>query len=161
MIFSDAGSICEVGSSSIRISGSRKAFSDRILGSTLYIPLTSLNSVIFDDPYAPDVHGKIRTFGRNSSDLSAVAFAGAYGSSNITLFKDVNGIYNVDPKILSEKAFLYEVLSHDAAITIASGGSKIVHPAAIELAKNLSLDIRVRNFVHKSTPEGTLITSNY
>ena len=111
--------------------------------------------------FAPDVHGKIQTFGRNSSDLSAVAFAGAYGSQHITLFKDVNGIYNVDPKTLSERAFLYEVLSHDAAISIASGGSKIVHPAAIELAKRLSLDIRVRNFIHKSTPEGTLITSNF
>jgi aspartate kinase len=111
--------------------------------------------------FAHDIHGKIQTFGRNSSDLSAVAFAGAYGSRYITLFKDVNGIYNIDPKTPSEKAFLYEVLSHDAAISIASGGSKIVHPAAIELAKNLSLDIRVRNFVHKSTPEGTLITSNY
>ncbi len=123
--------------------------------------LASHDVLITTGFFAPDVHGKIQTFGRNSSDLSAVAFAGAYGSSNITLFKDVNGIYNVDPKTLSERAFLYEVLSHDAAITIASGGSKIVHPAAIELAKNLSLDIRVRNFVHKSTPEGTLITSNY
>jgi aspartate kinase len=111
--------------------------------------------------FAPDTYGKIQTFGRNSSDLSAVAFAGAYGSSHITLFKDVNGIYNVDPKTISERAFLYEVLSHDAAISIATGGSKIVHPAAIELAKTLSIDIRVRNFVHKSTPEGTLITSNY
>ncbi|MCL4452117.1 MAG: hypothetical protein M1327_05795 [Candidatus Thermoplasmatota archaeon] len=110
--------------------------------------------------FAPDSQGKIRTFGRNSSDLSAVAFAGAYGSSHITLYKDVNGIYNVDPKTLAERAFLYEVLSHDAAISIASGGSRIVHPAAIELAKKLSLDIRVRNFVHGSTPEGTLITSN-
>ena len=123
--------------------------------------LASHDVLITTGFFAPDNHGKIRTFGRNSSDLSAVAFAGAYGSSNITLFKDVNGIYNVDPKTLSERAFLYQVLSHDAAITIASGGSKIVHPAAIELAKNLSLDIRVRNFVHKSTPEGTLITSNY
>ncbi len=111
--------------------------------------------------FAPDSHGKIRTFGRNSSDLSAVAFAGAYGSTHITLFKDVNGIYNVDPKTLTERAFLYEVLSHDAAISIASGGSRIVHPAAIELAKKLSLDVRVRNFVHGNSPEGTLITSNY
>lgn len=111
--------------------------------------------------FAPDRYGKIQTFGRNSSDLSAVAFAGAYGSPNITLYKDVNGIYNVDPKSPDERAFLYDVLTHDAAYSIASSGSRIVHPAAIELAKSLRLDIRVRNFVHRSTPEGTLITSQY
>ncbi len=111
--------------------------------------------------FALDLSGKIQTFGRNSSDLSAVAFAGAYGSSHITLYKDVNGIYNVDPKSLADRAFLYEVLTHDAAYSIATGGSRIVHPAAIELAKTLRLDIRVRNFVHRSTPEGTLITSQY
>ncbi|MGC8515381.1 MAG: hypothetical protein ACP5OC_04500 [Thermoplasmata archaeon] len=123
--------------------------------------LTEHDVLVTTGFFAADIHGKIQTFGRNSSDVSAVAFAGAYGSQHITLFKDVNGIYNVDPKTPSERTFLYQVLSHDAAITIASGGSKIVHPAAIELAKRLSLDIRVRNFVHKSTPEGTLITSNF
>ncbi|MHB1439461.1 MAG: amino acid kinase family protein [Cuniculiplasma sp.] len=105
--------------------------------------------------YGIDSGGKISTLGRNTSDYSASAIAAITHSGDLTLFKDVDGIYPKDPKYFPlEKP--YEFMDFDEALEIVCRGSEIVHENAIKLCKEYGITLRVLNF---NNPErGTTIS---
>ncbi len=108
--------------------------------------------------FARDRFGNIRTFGRNSSDYSAVAIAAASGSSKVILYKDVDGIYQHDPKTFKDGNVLHKIISHEKVLNEVPTSYKIVHPRAVSFALECSIDLQVKNYFNPLS-EGTLITT--
>ncbi len=86
--------------------------------------------------------GMITTLGRGGSDTSAVALAAALNAERCDIYTDIDGVYTADPRLVSE-AKLIQNLSYDFAILMAHQGAKVVHPAAMEMAKSARVPIRV------------------
>jgi len=99
--------------------------------------------------------GEITTLGRGGSDTTAVALAAALMADGVDFYKDVDGIYETDPK-KSDSAKKLAVLTYDQAKGIASGGAKVLHLRSIELAEKNGIQLRVRSF---NSPEvvGTVV----
>ncbi len=71
--------------------------------------------------------------GKNSSDLSAVALAAAFGCSDVEIYSDVPGVYSSDPNLVTD-AHLLERLSHRQAIEMSTSGAKVLHHSAVQHA---------------------------
>jgi len=99
--------------------------------------------------------GEITTLGRGGSDTTAVALAAALMADRVDFYKDVDGIYETDPK-QSHTAKKMDILSYGQAKAIAQGGAKVLHLRSIELAEKNGIQLRVRSF---DSPErvGTLV----
>lgn len=100
---------------------------------------------------------EITTLGRGGSDTTAVAVALALGACKVEFFKDVPGVFNVDPKKNSE-AIQYSQLTYDQALDIVKGGARILHPRAIHLAARNGLALHVKSFVPDNKNIGTMIS---
>lgn len=105
-----------------------------------------------------DSKGDITTIGRGGSDTSAVVLAAALKAKVCEIFTDVDGIFTTDPRI-APNARKLDRISHDEMLELASLGAQVMHPRAIECAKNYGIDIHVRSSFHDK--EGTIITSNF
>jgi aspartate kinase len=86
------------------------------------------------------------TLGREGSDYSAAVFANLLDAESLTLWKDVDGIYNADPKIIKNTIKL-EKISFREATELAFFGAKIIHPKTAKplMQKNIKLYIRSFN----------------
>ena len=102
------------------------------------------------------LNGEITTLGRGGSDTSAVALGVSLRASHVEFFKDVPGIFNVDPK-LDVQAKQYMQLSYKEAIEIARHGAKVMHQRGIHLAKKNALPLFVTTFKEKGGGLGTWI----
>jgi aspartate kinase len=89
--------------------------------------------------------GDITTLGRGGSDTSAVSLAAALMAERVDFYKDVDGIYEVDPKT-SQTAKKIRALTYEQAKEIAKGGAKVLHLRSIELAEKNGIQLRVRSF---------------
>lgn len=97
----------------------------------------------------------ITTLGRGGSDLTAVALAHALKAKICELYKDVNGIFTADPKIVPEARLLPKI-SYDEMLEMASLGAIVVNARSIEYAKKYNVPISVRSSFNFNN-EGTLI----
>lgn len=100
--------------------------------------------------------GEITTLGPNGSDISAVAMGVAIGADHVEFYKDVPGIFDLDPK-LSTKARHHSHLTYDEADQVLKKGGRILHPRCLELAKNNNLPLWIRSFIDPKA-KGTLIS---
>ena len=66
----------------------------------------------------------ITTLGRGGSDTTAVAIAAAVKASVCDIYKDVLGVYNLDPKT-HQNAFKYDVISYDEMLNLSNNGAKV------------------------------------
>jgi aspartate kinase len=87
------------------------------------------------------------TLGREGSDYSAAIFAYCLNAESVTIWKDVAGVMNADPKKI-ENAILIPHLSYSDAIELAYYGASVIHPKTIQplMAKNIPL--LVKSFIH-------------
>lgn len=92
--------------------------------------------------------GQITTLGRNGSDTTAVALGAAFDAEQVEFYKDVEGIYDSDPK-KNSLAKVFETLTYDEALNIVKKGAKILHPRCIELAKQNQLKLNIVSFQSK------------
>ena len=97
----------------------------------------------------------ITTLGRGGSDTTAVAIAAALQADKCDIYKDVDGIYNVDPKT-NKKAFKYDKISYDKMLNLSNNGAKVLHNKCIELAKKFNVTIHVKS-VYNEKSKGTYI----
>lgn len=88
--------------------------------------------------------GYITTLGRGGSDLSAIALSIALEANACQFFKDVDGIYSSDPKLVPEATKL-EIISFDGLLEMAICGSQVIQARAIELAKKHNMTFEVRS----------------
>ena len=98
---------------------------------------------------------EITTLGRGGSDTSAVALAGALDAQRCDIYTDVEGVYTTDPRIVPHASRL-DVISYEEMLELARVGANVLHPRAVETAKQYSVPLRVRS-TFKLDNLGTLI----
>ncbi|WP_017296623.1 aspartate kinase [Nodosilinea nodulosa] len=87
---------------------------------------------------------EITTLGRGGSDTSAVALAAALGAEKCEIYTDVPGILTTDPRLVPEAQLMEEITS-DEMLELASLGAKVLHPRAVEIARNYGVTLVVRS----------------
>ncbi|GGH68329.1 aspartate kinase [Filimonas zeae] len=95
------------------------------------------------------------TLGREGSDYTAAVFANILEAENLTIWKDVEGVMNADPKEFPE-AQLLQTLSFNEVIEMAYYGAQVIHPKTIKPLQNKSIPLLVKCFLDTSLP-GTVI----
>jgi aspartate kinase len=99
---------------------------------------------------------EITTLGRGGSDTSAVALAAALGADFCEIYTDVPGILTTDPRIVPDAQLMAEITC-DEMLELASLGAKVLHPRAVEIARNYGVPLVVRS--SWTDEPGTLVTS--
>jgi aspartate kinase len=87
---------------------------------------------------------EITTLGRGGSDTSAVALAAALRADCCEIYTDVPGILTTDPRIVPDAQLMPEITS-DEMLELASLGAKVLHPRAVEIARNYGVMLVVRS----------------
>jgi len=90
------------------------------------------------------------TLGREGSDYTAAIFAFALDAKDVTIWKDVAGVLNADPKLFSD-SILFKRLSYNEAIELTYYGASVIHPKTIKPLQNKGIPLLVKSFVY---PEG-------
>ena len=98
------------------------------------------------------------TLGREGSDYSAAIFASCLNAESLTVWKDVPGIMNADPRLFSY-AEKYEELPYSEALEMAYYGATVIHPKTIKPLQNAGIPLFVRPFLFPEE-KGTRIDSN-
>jgi aspartate kinase len=99
--------------------------------------------------------GDITTLGRGGSDTSAVAIAAAVGAELCEIYTDVDGIFTADPNII-DGAVQHTRISYDDCLEMAAKGAQVIHPRAVECARENGVVLRVRS-VFNPENSGTVI----
>jgi aspartate kinase len=99
---------------------------------------------------------EITTLGRGGSDTSAVALAAALGADTCEIYTDVPGVLTTDPRKVADAQLMAQV-SCDEMLELASLGASVLHPRAVEIARNYGVPLVVRS--SWSEQPGTLLTS--
>lgn len=87
---------------------------------------------------------EITTLGRGGSDTSAVALAAALQADCCEIYTDVPGILTTDPRLVAEARLMTEITC-DEMLELASLGAKVLHPRAVEIARNYGVTLVVRS----------------
>ncbi|EGJ32167.1 aspartate kinase [Moorena producens 3L] len=87
---------------------------------------------------------EITTLGRGGSDISAVALGAALKANLCEIYTDVPGIFTTDPRIVPEAQLIPEITC-DEMLELASLGAKVLHPRAVEIARNYGVPLVVRS----------------
>lgn len=97
------------------------------------------------------------TLGREGSDYSAAVFANILKAESQTIWKDVQGVMNADPKQYKNAQWIKE-LNYQEVIEMAYYGAQVIHPKTIKPLQNKNIPLYVRSFIHPGE-EGTCIQS--
>ncbi|MBS1935788.1 MAG: aspartate kinase [Bacteroidetes bacterium] len=95
------------------------------------------------------------TLGREGSDYTAAVFANMLDAESQTIWKDVEGVMNADPKQFPDAQFISE-LNYDEVIEMAYYGAQVIHPKTIKPLQNKGIPLYVKCFLDKNLP-GTVI----
>ncbi len=97
------------------------------------------------------------TLGREGSDYSAAIFAYCTNATEVTIWKDVPGMLNADPKYF-ENTQLLSKISYREAIELAYFGASVIHPKTVKPLQNKQIPLYVKSFLAPEEP-GTTIQS--
>lgn len=99
--------------------------------------------------------GEHTTLGREGSDYTAAAIAFMLNAESVTIWKDVPGVLNADPRIMPE-AIKLDFITYKEAIELAYYGAQIIHPKTIKPLQNKNIPLLVKPFMspHES---GTIV----
>ena len=97
-----------------------------------------------------DTEGNTTTLGREGSDYTAGIFAYCLDAKEVSIFKDVPGVLNADPREF-EQTTLIEEISYREAIEMAFYGASVIHPKTLQPLQRKGIPLRVRSFL---APEG-------
>lgn len=114
------------------------------------------NSVIITQGFIGQTgDGLTTTLGREGSDFSAAIFASCLDAESLTIWKDVPGVMNADPKRLPAATVFTELPFKEAA-EMTYYGASVIHPKTIKPLANKGIPLLVKNFDDPSLP-GTII----
>ena len=85
-----------------------------------------------------DSSGEIMTLGRGGSDTTAVALAAALKAERCDIYTDVTGVFTTDPRFVKSARKLQSI-SYDEMLELANLGAGVLHPRAVEFAKNYGI----------------------
>jgi aspartate kinase len=97
---------------------------------------------------------EITTLGRGGSDTTAVALAATLKADKCDIYTDVTGVFTTDPRFVKSARKL-DGISYDEMLELANLGAGVLHPRAVEFAKNYGVPLEVRSSSEKE--RGTLI----
>ena len=96
------------------------------------------------------------TLGREGSDYSAAIFAYCIGADSVTIWKDVPGVLNADPRYF-ENALLLNQISYREAIELAFYGASVIHPKTLQPLQKKEIPLYVKSFINPLLP-GTSVS---
>ncbi|SEP76008.1 aspartate kinase [Flavobacterium urocaniciphilum] len=96
------------------------------------------------------------TLGREGSDYTAAIFAYCMGAESVTIWKDVPGVLNADPRYF-ENAVLLNQISYREAIELAFYGASVIHPKTLQPLQKKEIPLYVKSFVNPTLP-GTSVS---
>ena len=99
--------------------------------------------------------GRTTTLGREGSDYTAAILAYCLRAESVTIWKDVAGLLNADPKIFPDTV-RYPEISYRETIEMAYYGASVIHPKTLKPLADRNIPLRVRSFLDPAA-EGTLI----
>lgn len=85
---------------------------------------------------------RLTTLGRGGSDTSAVAIAAALKAERCDIYTDIDGIYTADPRVVADARFISDI-SYDVAFQMATLGTKIIHPRAVDCGMQSRVPLRI------------------
>ncbi|RAK21332.1 aspartate kinase [Anoxybacillus vitaminiphilus] len=97
---------------------------------------------------------EITTLGRGGSDTTAVALAAALNAKKCDIYTDVTGVFTTDPRYV-KKARKLQSISYDEMLELANLGAGVLHPRAVEFAKNYQVQLEVRSSMERE--RGTVV----
>ena len=97
-----------------------------------------------------DANNFTTTLGREGSDYSAAIFGYALGAESVTIWKDVPGVLNGDPRHFEDTVLLNQI-SYREAIELAFYGASVIHPKTLQPLQRKEIPLYVRSFI---APEG-------
>ena len=102
-----------------------------------------------------DANNFTTTLGREGSDYSAAIFAYCLNATAVTIWKDVPGVLNADPRYF-DKAKLLHNISYEEAIELAFYGASVIHPKTLQPLQRKEIPLYVKSFLNP-TAEGTCV----
>lgn len=90
--------------------------------------------------------GNTTTLGREGSDYSAAIFGTCIDAESVTIWKDVDGVLNGDPKKI-KSPIMYERLSYEEVIEMSYYGATVIHPKTLKPLANKNIPLFVRSFI--------------
>ncbi|PCI06450.1 MAG: aspartate kinase [Flavobacteriaceae bacterium] len=85
------------------------------------------------------------TLGREGSDFTAAIFAFCLNAKNVTIWKDVDGVLNADPRCF-KNTILLQKISYKEAIEMSFYGASVIHPKTLKPLENKKIPLFVRSF---------------
>jgi aspartate kinase len=101
------------------------------------------------------INDQSTSLGREGSDYTAAILAFLLKAESVTIWKDVPGVLNADPKYFDD-TLLLDRLSYLDAIELAYFGTSVIHPKTIKPLQNRNINLHVRSFLDPEAP-GTLV----
>ena len=95
---------------------------------------------------ASDNNKNTTTLGREGSDYTAAIFAYCLNAESVTVFKDVAGVLNADPRLYNDTKLLTKI-SYREAIEMAFYGASVIHPKTLKPLQNKEIPLYVKSFV--------------
>jgi aspartate kinase len=104
---------------------------------------------------ASTINDQTTTLGREGSDFTAAILTHILQAEHVTIWKDVPGVLNADPKWFDNTVKL-ERISYQDAIELAYYGASVIHPKTIKPLQNKNINLYIKSFIHPDQ-EGTLV----
>ncbi|MFI2742138.1 aspartate kinase [Zhouia sp. PK063] len=95
------------------------------------------------------------TLGREGSDYTAAIFAYCLNADSVTIWKDVPGVLNADPRYF-ENAQLLNEISYKEAIELAFYGASVIHPKTLQPLQRKEIPLHVKSFINPKD-SGTIV----
>ncbi|MFV0565047.1 MAG: aspartate kinase [Flavobacteriaceae bacterium] len=105
-----------------------------------------------------DANNHTTTLGREGSDYSAAILAYCLNAQSLTIWKDVAGVLNADPRYF-EQAQLLNKISYREAIELAFYGASVIHPKTLQPLQQKEIPLFVKSFLNPQAP-GTKISKD-
>lgn len=127
----------------------QKNISAAVDASTLYITQGFL---------ASDANNFTTTLGREGSDYTAAIFGYCLNATDVTIWKDVPGVLNGDPRHFNNTTLL-NTISYTEAIELAFYGASVIHPKTLQPLQRKEIPLHVKSFIHPGNP-GTVVNKS-
>lgn len=102
-----------------------------------------------------DGEGHTTTLGREGSDYTAAILAYGLGADAVTIWKDVPGVLNADPRYFEETQLLHHI-SYREAIELAFYGASVIHPKTLQPLQRKEIPLHVKSFLNPGN-KGTVV----
>ncbi|MEO8584265.1 MAG: aspartate kinase [Flavitalea sp.] len=120
------------------------------------IPVFNSTNIIVTQGYiGATADNESTTLGREGSDYTAAVFANMLNASGQTIWKDVEGVMNADPKEFKDAIFIRD-LNYEEVIEMAYYGAQVIHPKTIKPLQNKNIPLYVKCFLDRDLPGTTI-----